>query len=589
MSPTLLFQARWFSGRPSSLPCPTRPLPGAAAAAPAASSSRLTGTPTGGTRIARQTNVTATQCCSSCHRDSQCNTWALEGPYQHGYYYASCETFAGSTGTRARPGAALGGKPGPRRPAAGDRNSVLAAFPSLRNGVNQAGLALSTLGWGGCQLSPNSGGTAGTALGRWTEATTEASEAQGMPLLLFSAADGSGGGGEGDGDSGSGSTGTGTSCLGRGLMVGPASHFFIALHSTMTQGALDMGLKASVRAVPNGTVHDTLVFAGGGGGGVVNCINRTIVNWGDVLLRISGKARVDAYADFALSHLGHWNDAGAFHYQNPSPHSSYQGALLAVKADADARQVPFRYSQWDDWWAQQRGDFGGDEGPLHLAPAPGGGLLFWQPRAGDPAGSVFPDGGLTDWLGLPLALYAPAYSAESAQYMNVSRYGWLVDPATGHALPTKQAFYEELFANGTRAGMVTFEQVPSGHCPSCTVIVLTASRSRHSLRTHCLCCGTPVGQRDRQSATTATTTTTTTTTTTAHPPPTRPHPSGLPMRNQHRNQPHQHLRLRRPRLGGRHGRRRRVAQRHPTVVHDERRARARLHRGAPRHQRPRHA
>ena len=40
------------------------------------------------------------------------------------------------------------------------------------------------------------------------------------------------------------------------------------------------------------------------------------------------------------------SDAGAYYYHNPSPFNNYQEALLAVKADAEARQIPFRYSQW---------------------------------------------------------------------------------------------------------------------------------------------------------------------------------------------------------------------------------------------------
>jgi hypothetical protein len=60
---------------------------------------------------------------------------------------------------------------------------------------------------------------------------------------------------------------------------------------------------------------------------------------------------------------------------------------------------------------------------LEGARGPGGGLLYWQPRPG-----VFPSG-LTRWLGLPLSLYAPAYSAESA-YVREGRYGFVVDEVT---------------------------------------------------------------------------------------------------------------------------------------------------------------
>jgi hypothetical protein len=42
--------------------------------------------------------------------------------------------------------------------------------------------------------------------------------------------------------------------------------------------------------------------------------------------------------------------------------------------------------------------------------------------------------------------------------MNVTRYAWAIDAATSHALPISAAFYRDLFANGTAAGMVMFEQ-----------------------------------------------------------------------------------------------------------------------------------
>ena len=59
---------------------------------------------------------------------------------------------------------------------------ALSRFPAFRNGY--ASLMLNTISFGGCQVSPNSGGTAGTAIGRWTNATTDAGASQAIPLLL---------------------------------------------------------------------------------------------------------------------------------------------------------------------------------------------------------------------------------------------------------------------------------------------------------------------------------------------------------------------------------------------------------------------
>ena len=53
-------------------------------------------------------------------------------------------------------------------------------------------------------------------------------------------------------------------------------------------------------------MHETVLVAGNG-------LNNTLISFGDLLLAKSNKSRVDPYKDFVLSHLGHWNDAGAFY------------------------------------------------------------------------------------------------------------------------------------------------------------------------------------------------------------------------------------------------------------------------------------
>ena len=112
----------------------------------------------------------------------------------------------------------------------------------------------------------------GTAIIRWTERVTDMSAGQGIPLMLFAES-------------------------GRTLMLSPAQHYFVALHSTMREGRVEAGVKASVRSIPAGFTYDTVIHAGAGP-------NATLVGWGDHLLGRTGKSRVDPYDDFVLSHLG---------------------------------------------------------------------------------------------------------------------------------------------------------------------------------------------------------------------------------------------------------------------------------------------
>jgi hypothetical protein len=144
----------------------------------------------------------------------------------------------------------------------------------------------------------------------------------------------------------------------RAAVISLLDNFFIGIQSTKASDLyLEAGIKATVQAVPKGFVHETVIYAGQG-------INDTLVGFGDILLGRSGKQRIDPYDDFVLSHLGHWNDAGAFYYHDPSDvqvkngNGTYEDCLLAVKADAIARKIPFRYEQWDDWWMYQNGGDG---------------------------------------------------------------------------------------------------------------------------------------------------------------------------------------------------------------------------------------
>ena len=313
-------------------------------------------------------NYSVARCCAACVSAPSCNAYIVSHAATPDD--PTCWLIAGSKGSYPRADRGIGRIPGRGPPppppapapprgggAAGDQDAVLAGFPAFRSAVS--GTDLNYLGWGGCQLSPGKGENAvGTHIGRWTGGTPLATAAGMTPFMLF------------DGSA-------------RALVMSPADNFFVGIHSTQTAhfpSQLQAGIKATVESIPKGFGHTTLLFGGHG-------INDTLIGFGDVLLAKSGKPRVDPYSDFVLGHLGHWNDAGGYYYHNPSPFSNYEEALLAVKADAEARRIPFRYSQWDDWWSYQHdGDFGND-----------GGEVYWWPEP-----SVFPSG-LTDWLGWPVS------------------------------------------------------------------------------------------------------------------------------------------------------------------------------------------
>ena len=77
------------------------------------------------------------------------------------------------------------------------------------------------------------------------------------------------------------------------------------------------------------------------------------------------------------------------------------------------------------------------------------GMISWTPKP-----DVFPSG-FSDWLDMPLAMYAPAYFAENVWRKD---YSWKVDHTKNTSIPTDPRFYNDLFQNGTSIGMKFFEQ-----------------------------------------------------------------------------------------------------------------------------------
>ena len=287
-------------------------------------------------------NLTRDECCQRCIADPRCNAWVMTYPVsnnnnnnndnndnnsnntfenQKSNNISQCWTISGARGSRYRVDRQVGYIPGRQLSHAGDENAVLAGFPAFVNGGRSgaAAVELNTVSFGGCQLQ-------GTQIRRWSETNPDtASATVSTPLLLYSV-------------------------TGRSLIISPKKNFFVGTHSSSTNpGLWEAGLKASLLSVPlpdpNGGggsssnfIHETLITVGHGA-------NDTLVAFGDELLRVRGKERIDGYQDFMLAHLGHWNDAGSFLYHNPAPWPNYQEALLAVKADAEARNIPYRYSQ----------------------------------------------------------------------------------------------------------------------------------------------------------------------------------------------------------------------------------------------------
>jgi hypothetical protein len=100
---------------------------------------------------------------------------------------------------------------------------------------------------------------------------------------------------------------------GAAVIMGPASHFLAAIHTlydapvgTAGNTVLSAGLKQSlVAGLPESTEHVTLLVAG-------STVRRAFRAYGDALLTLGNKQRLDPYDDPVLAQLGYWTDRGAY-------------------------------------------------------------------------------------------------------------------------------------------------------------------------------------------------------------------------------------------------------------------------------------
>ena len=169
-------------------------------------------------------------------------------------------------------------------------------------------------------------------------------------------------------------------------------------------------------------------------------IHATMLAWGQAMRSQAGKVVPDRYADPGLSTLGYWTDNGAYYYYATEEGMNEQETLLAVRDEANEREIPYGYMQLDSWWYFK-------ENMDSLSP---GGLTRWEPRP-----EMFPEGLeiFQQKLGLPL-MFHNRWLAETNDYLD--EYEFL--QGEGMLLPEGRDLYDHFMENVLRWGGFTYEQ-----------------------------------------------------------------------------------------------------------------------------------
>jgi len=222
------------------------------------------------------------------------------------------------------------------------------------------------------------------------------------------------------------------------MIISPLDNFMESMTEPV-DGEWRCGFGGLIEKVPAGTVHKVLVVTGHG-------INDTMSKWGDIIRKWHNHERTDPYAGIGISHLGYYTDNGAMYYYKDAPDMNYHETLIAVKEDADRRDIPFGYFQIDSWWYPKASKRKG------LLSATGGAIL-WEPLPG-----LFPQG-LTvfqEELGVPLVAHNRWYDVNSPY---CERYECAPGGGTKDTnLPIEPAFWDEIMDNAASYGVAVYEQ-----------------------------------------------------------------------------------------------------------------------------------
>ncbi|XP_052789947.1 uncharacterized protein LOC128224213 isoform X2 [Mya arenaria] len=221
---------------------------------------------------------------------------------------------------------------------------------------------------------------------------------------------------------------------GRTLVLSPFNNFMSAsfLHDAGIGGNYYGGIMGGVSSVPMGYTQEFILYYDTG-------INKAFEGWGKLMRTFYGKDPARQQEDMTIKYLGYYTDNGAYYYYNTEKNKTYEQTMLDVRTYANNKTIPYKYVQYDSWWYYK----GVDDG-----------VKTWVSRP-----DVFPDGFLnvSRMMGLPAAAHNRYWASDTTYAkQNGGTYDFIVEKSK--ALPVTKKFWDDLFNEAKKWGLVMYEQ-----------------------------------------------------------------------------------------------------------------------------------
>ncbi len=253
------------------------------------------------------------------------------------------------------------------------------------------------------------------------------------------------------------------------LVVSPASSFLSSVISSTQSRLLRCGVQGAAASLPPGHTTSFIMHAGQG-------VPETFMSWGTQLLAMYNKPRPSPSSSVSLQYLG-YSTTGAYFYAHRK-NETYAQTLLAVKADAEARQIPYKWMLIDSWWYHENAVPGPRNEGICFEGF-GGATWQWDSKEISPARNCsdnFPGGwrAFAEQMGLPFMMHISEWAGRKVSgkkatpnpygpppYSVADPMGWIVEDDC--SAPQTFDFWDQIFEDmSAHGGLAVFKQDHGG-------------------------------------------------------------------------------------------------------------------------------
>lgn len=225
---------------------------------------------------------------------------------------------------------------------------------------------------------------------------------------------------------------------GDSLVISQMNEFMAtSAYHNFKESSYHWGIMSGVNEIPEYFSCDFIVYYSDNG------INKAMEGWGKQLQIFHKKDLSYKENDITQNYLSYWTDNGAYYYFLTEANKTYQDTVFDIMKYYQEQDIPMRSFQYDSWWYNRRNSKG---------------ALIWD---GNAPTEAFPNSMqyIYNETKMPVTGHNKFWDSHVAYAKkNGGDYDFIIDETNFKALPNEERFWDDLFSNSSKWGLVTYEQ-----------------------------------------------------------------------------------------------------------------------------------